>query len=189
MAERKTTVQTQIRTLLLVLVGFLLGLALGAYWYHRAANHPLPNVGEIDPELAGITKTILKTLETPVEIHYYSLLDPASTSDSLRAFAERVDQLLSKYERGAGGKIILTRYTKRADAVSASAAGVRAFNLAKGEPCFLGVAVACNDQKETMGQLSPEWEAALEPDLTRAIARRPRAHRRLTLPSSPKSGV
>jgi hypothetical protein len=171
MVERKPGMQAQTRTLLLVLVCFLLGLGLGAYWYHRATNHPLPNVNATDHVLAESTKTVLKTLERPVEIRYYALLDPASTSDDLRAFAERVDQLLSRYEHGAGGKITVTRYTKRADAASASAAGVTAFNLDKGEPCFLGVDVACNDQRETMGQLSPEWEAALETDLTRAIAR------------------
>ncbi len=169
--ERKPGLQPQTRTLLVVLVCFLLGLAMGAYWYYRATNHTLPNIGETDPTLSESTKTVLKTLESRVNICYYSLLDPASTSDSLRAFAERVDQLLSKYEHEAGSKITVTRYAKLADAAAASAAGVKAFNLAKGEPCFLGVAVACNDQKETMGQLSPEWEAALESDLTRAIAR------------------
>src|SRR5205809_4875078 len=142
MVERKSGAKAQTRTLLLVLVCFLLGLALGAYWYHRATNHPLPNVGETDHILAESTKAVLKTLETPVQIGYYSLLDPASRSDSLRAFAERVDQLLSQYEHEAGGKITVTRYTKLADVASASASGVIAFNLDKGDPCFLGVAVA-----------------------------------------------
>jgi hypothetical protein len=57
------------------------------------------------------------------------------------------------------------------DAAAASADGVKAFNLDKGDACFLGVAVVCNDQKESLSQLSPEWEAALESDLSRAIAR------------------
>src|SRR6266567_1289808 len=171
MVERKPGLHAQTRTLLLVLVFFLLGVALGAYWYYRATNHTLPNVGETDPTLSESSETVLKTLGTPVKIRYYSLLDPATTSDSLRAFAERVDQLLSKYEHEAGSKITVTRYAKLADAAAASAAGVKAFNLAEGEPCFLGVTIACNGQKETMGQLSPEWEAALEADLTRAIAR------------------
>ncbi|SRR6266568_1817298 len=171
MMERKLGLQAQTRTLLLVLVFFLLGLALGAYWFYRATNPSLPNIGEIDHTLSESTRTLLKTLEAPVKIRYYSLLDPATTSDSLRAFADRVDQLLSKYEHEAGGKITVTRYAKLADAAAASAVGVKAFNLAEGDPCFLGVAVACNDQKETMGQLSPEWEAALESDLTRAISR------------------
>ena len=171
--QRKTGEQAQARILLLVLVCFLLGLAVGAYWYYRAAHRNSTNAGEAGSKLAESTKAVLKTLDAPVEIRFYSLLDPASTSDALRAFAGRVDQLLSEYEQEAGGKIKVARHTTSldADARAASADGVKAFNLDKGDACFLGVAIVCNDQRETMGQLSPEWEAALESDLSRAIAR------------------
>ena len=170
---RRTAAASQFRTLLLVLVCFLLGLAGGAYWYHRATNRNLTSVGEAGGKLAESTKAVLKALDAPVEIRFYSLLDPASTSDALRIFAGRVDQLLSEYEQEAAGKIKLTRQTTQSDssAQAASSDGVRAFNLDKGDGCFLGLAIACNDQKETLGQLSPEWEAALESDLSRAIAR------------------
>jgi hypothetical protein len=170
---RRTAEAARARTLLLVLVCFLLGLAVGAYWYYRATNRNLTNVGVAGGKLAESTKAVLKALDAPVEIRFYSLLDPLNTSDALRTFAGRVDQLLSEYEQEAGGKIKVTRQTAQSDsaAQAASSDGVRAFNLDKGDACFLGVAVVCNDQKETLGQLSPEWEAALESDLSRAIAR------------------
>jgi hypothetical protein len=169
--ERKTGEQAQVRTLLLVLVCFLLGLGAGAYWYYRATHRHLTNTGEAGSKLAESTKAVLKTLAAPVEIRFYSLLDPASTSDDLRNFAGRVDQLLSAYEQEAGGRLKVARRTAQSDANAASADGVKAFNLDKGDACFLGAAIACKDQKETLGQLSPEWEAALESDLSRAIAR------------------
>jgi hypothetical protein len=170
---RRTAQAAQARTLLLVLVCFLLGLAVGAYWYYRATNRNLTNVSEAGSKLAESSKAVLKAMDATVEIRFYSLLDPASTSDTLRTFARRVDQLLSEYEQEAGGKIKVTRQTIQSDsaAQAASSDGVKPFNLDKGDACFLGLAIACNDQKETLARLSPEWEAALESDLSRAIAR------------------
>lgn len=174
--ERRTAEAAQARTLLLlVLVGFLLGVAVGAYGYYRATNpnRNLTNIDEAGSKLAESSKAVLKAMNAPVEIRFYSLLDSASTSDALRTFAGRVDQLLSEYEQEADGKIKVTRQTTLSDsaAQAASSDNIKAFNRDKGDVCFLGVAVACNDQKETLGQLSPEWEAALESDLSRAIAR------------------
>lgn len=171
--HRKTSERGQTRILLLVLVCFLLGLAVGAYWYYRATHRNLTNAGEAGSKLAESSQAVLKAMDAPVEIRFYSLLDPASTSEALRAFAGRVDQLLSAYEQEGGGKITVTRQTTLSDSIAQAAAsdGIKAFNRDKGDVCFLGVAVAGNDQKETLGQLSPEWEAALESDLSRAIAR------------------
>jgi len=171
--KRKTIGATQARVLLLALICLLVGLALGAYWHHRTAIRNAINNGEAGGSLSTNTRTILKHLNSVIEIHFYSLLDPATTSDELRAFAARVDKLLSEYEHEADGKIKLTRQTTRSDsaAQAASADGIRAFNLDKGDACFLGMAISSKNQKEALGQLSPEWEAALESDLTRAILR------------------
>jgi len=169
-AVTQQSTRSSARTLLLVFVCFLLGLAVGAY---RSTNRHPPTVDETAASLSEGTKAVLKTLASPVEIRFYSLLDPASTSDSLRAFAERVDQLTSDYEREAGGKIKVVHQTTRSDSAAQAAAadGIKAFNLDKGDACFLGIAVIGKDQKETLAQLSPEWESALESDLSRAIAR------------------
>lgn len=65
----------------------------------------------------------------------------------------------------------MTRFGKPSDANAAAAQGVKIFNIEKGDPCFLGVTIASGDRKETLGLLSPDWEAGLEADLSRAIAR------------------
>lgn len=99
------------------------------------------------------------------------MLDSASTTGELRAYAGRTDNLLAWYEYEAAGKILLSRHTNRADARAATTDGLTAFNLDKGNACFLGLTIRNGDQKEIMARLSPEWEAALESDLSRAIAR------------------
>jgi hypothetical protein len=123
--------------------------------------------------LSDSTKAVLKRLESPVEIRFYSLLDPATVPDSIQAFAGRVDQLLIAYQQEANGKINVTRFNSQSDAneQAAAADGIKPFNRDKGETCYLGVAVARKEQKESLPQLSPEWEPAVEFDLTRAIAR------------------
>ena len=112
-------------------------------------------------------------LASPLEIHFYALLDPAVVPDSLPAFAGRVDALLAEYERTADGKIKVTRFSTESDENSraASADQITAFNRDKGNACFLGIALIQNGTKEVLSQLSPEWESALESDLTRAIDR------------------
>ena len=70
------------------------------------------------------------------------MLDPASVSDSVTAFARRVDELLSAYQQAAGDKIKVTRFTSESNLKpnAAPADGIHAFNLDKGEACFLGLA-------------------------------------------------
>jgi hypothetical protein len=116
---------------------------------------------------------VLKRLDAPVEIRFYSVLDPASVPNSLPAFAARVDQLLAEYQQTANGKIVVTRFKSPSNATStaASADGIRPFNLDKGDACYLGLTVVQKDHKESLPQLFPEWEQALESDLTRAMVR------------------
>jgi len=155
---------------------FLLGVAVSAFWFYRASHSRTgTGAGMSEAASSGVlsdgTLAILKRLDSPVEIRFYSLLDPASTSDSLRAFAERVGQVLSLYQQAANGQLKVTRYTSLADASQAAAAdGLRPFNLDKGEACYLGLVVIRNGHKGILAQLSPDWEPALEPDLSRAIA-------------------
>ena len=151
---------------------FAAGMALTAAWFLRAPSHEVAPVAA-PPALSEATRAVLQRLGSPVEIRFYSLLDPASVGDNGREFSGRVDQLLSQYEQEAGGNIRVVRVTS----VSSSAAdaavadGIRPFNMDKGDACFLGIAVVRAKQKETLSVLEPEWEQALEPDLTRAIAR------------------
>jgi hypothetical protein len=115
----------------------------------------------------------LQRLQTPIELRFYALLDAGGTMDSVRAFAGRVDALLSRYEQESDGKIKVTRCEARSAETekAAGADGLKAFKIDSGQAYFLGLAVVGKDHKESLPQLAPEWEPALEADLTRAILR------------------
>ncbi len=156
---------------------FLAGVALSALWFYRGLWHPAPPVvaAAVDPAstLSDATRAVLQHLDSPVEIRFYSSLNPSSVPDSVQAYSGRVDQLLAQYEQVAGDRLSVIRSVSSSNfnADAAQADGISAFNIDKGESCFLGIAVVCGSQKESLSRLDPEWEQALEPDLTRAIAR------------------
>ena len=164
-----------IRLVLLVATAFSLGLGAGAFFLYRTVKTPGPveTVQETAVELSPGTRAVLEGLGSKVGIRYYSLLDPASVSASMQQFAARIDQLLSLYQRESNGKISVTRLNSRTNDVSSAAAAdkIKPFNLDKGDPCYLGLTIVCNDQHESLPFLFPEWEQALESDITRAIAR------------------
>lgn len=149
---------------------FILGLGTGAFWYYRATR---PVASQPQSALSESTRNALKALDSPVEIRFYSLLDKTSVPESLNDFAGRVNQLISEYPSEADGKISVNRYDTPSDAAAtaASADGIKPFNLEKGDACYLGIAVIGNGQRESLPRLAPEWEQALEFDLTRAIVR------------------
>jgi hypothetical protein len=149
---------------------FSAGIALSAWWFSRTPSNA-PSVSNSAPPLTDATTAILRRLQAPVEIRFYSLLDPGSIGESGRDFSGRVDQLLSRYELKAGGKIKVARVNAISTfaAKAAEADGIKAFNIDKGDACFLGIAVVRGNQKTSLSSLAPEWEQALESDLSRAI--------------------
>jgi ABC-type uncharacterized transport system len=166
-----------VQGIVLVLASLLVAAAVSAVLVYRATHHSpaiaAEPTGTQPATLSDATLTVLQKLDSLLEIRFYSVLDPASVTDSVMAFASRVDQLLSAYQQAAGGKINLTRIDSRSrlNPNGARADGVQAFHLDKGEACYLGVALAFKGRKETLPYLFPEWEQAVEPDLTRAIIR------------------
>jgi len=167
----------RVQTTTLALIVVLAGVVLGAVWLYRASQRgPAASsepAGAQPAALSDSTLAVLQKLDAAVEIRFYSVLDPATVSDSLTAFAGRVDQLLSAYARAAGGKIKVTRLNSQSNLNpnAPAADGIQVFNLDKGEPSYLGVALALKGRRETLPRLSPDWEAALEADLTRALVR------------------
>ena len=160
------------------MVFFLAGAGASAAWFYHGSPHDgtaaAPDADNAAPlTLSDATKTILQNLNSPVEIRFYSMLDTSSVPDSVQAFAGRVDQLLAQYQQAGGKRVHVVRSTvlSNASARAALADGLKAFNIEKGDSCFLGIAIVCGSQKESISRLAPEWEQALEPDLTRAIAR------------------
>ncbi len=163
------------QTLILGLVFFILGIAVGAFWVYRATHdrRPAGETRESGGSLSETTRAVLQRLKSPVQIRFYSILTKESASEPLRGFTGRVDQLLSAYEAEANGKIKVTRIDSQSysNANAAVRDGVKPFDPNQEEASFLGLAVVMNGQRESLPRLAPEWEPALEPDLTRAIAR------------------
>jgi len=161
--------------------GALLTSQLESRYGQKAPAGPAPGQ---PPALSAPTTTVLQHLAVPLEIRFYSSLDTATVPPSTPAFVQRVEQLLSQFESGAGGKLKVVRHDFQLNSgaeKTALADGIKAFNLEKGEACFLGIAVVGKGHTESLERLAPEWEPALEFDLARAIARTAQAE----LPSLP----
>jgi hypothetical protein len=162
------------RPVILALVFLLLGFALAGFWfkYGKTTMGGLA-AGQGGAGLSGQTREQLRQLPAPVEIRFYSILPPGSAPESLQTFSRRVDGLLSEFQSAGGDKIRVVRNlsTGGANADAAAVDGIRPFNLEKGDACFLGIAVVSGGQKESLPQLQPEWEPALEFDIVRAILR------------------
>jgi hypothetical protein len=162
------------RALLLAPILVLLGVALAGIWF----KYGKPGTGWLAAGPGGIrlsdsTRDQLKRLTVPVEIRFYAVLPPESAPDSLRDFSGRVDRLLSEFQGANESQIQVVRNisTATTNVDAASADGIQAFNLEKGDACFLGIAVAAGGRKEVLARIQPEWEPALEFDLARAILR------------------
>jgi hypothetical protein len=172
-ATKKRREGAGVRSLVVGLAFFAAGISLSALWFMRAPA-PAPTAPETagPPALSAATKAVLQRLASPVEIRFYSLLDPASVGDPGREFSGRVEQMLTQYEKEAGGKIKIARVNSiSASAANAAAAdGIKPFNMDKGDAYYLGIAVVRDGHKESLASLAPEWEQALESDLSRAIA-------------------
>ncbi len=169
--DRQTSRSGGARLPILVLIFSVLGAALAGVWF----KYGKPGAGSIltGHQLSDNTLTLLRQLNSPVEIRFYSVLPPGSAPETLQAFSGRVDQLLAEFQGANEAKIHVVRNspTGGANADAAAADGIHPFNLDKGDACFLGLAVVCGGQKESLPQLQPEWEPALEFDLARVIAR------------------
>ena len=169
---KQTTGPAQPRISIVVLVLVFLVLAAGTFWHVRYGRgrgmfRMIGGIGGV--VLSDSTKAVLKNLDSPVEIRFYSLLDQASVPAATFAFADRINQLLAEFQQVAGGKISVTRHIALSDADAATTDGIKPFNLDKGNACFLGLTVVCGRRKESLPQIQPEWEPALEFDLARAI--------------------
>jgi hypothetical protein len=187
----RTSARAGAQTIVLLLAAFFLGIAISAFLFYSASKHGSAGAngetgGTPAITLSDSTRAVLGRLDAPLEIRFYALLDAATVPAPVTVFASRVGQLLSAYQQQAGGKIKVTSVNSQsnAGANAALADGISAFNQDKGDACFLGVTLVLSGKKETLARLSLEWEPALEPDLTRAIARLLDATRPFTSPTA-----
>ncbi len=156
---------------------FLVGAAVAGGWFlwNSSPTNPVRPVatepGAPSP-LSDATLAVLQRISAPVEIRFYALLDGSPAAAPRREFAQRVAELLTEYEHAGGGRIVVKRLESPSAAGSSAAAdGIEPLRLGRGDLNYLGIAVIGPGQKAVLPSLAQEWEAALEFDLSRAIAR------------------
>lgn len=163
-----------VRTILLSLVVLVLGFAAGALVVYQSAKAPKPPaLAEAASTLSESTHAVLSRLRQPVELRLYVLFADDNIPAALREHSARVRELVSELERAGNGRIAVTRFNNwsRESTQSAANDGITPITLPQGDPCYIGIAVAQDNRRETLAQLAPEWSAAMEYDLARAIAR------------------
>ena len=120
------------------------------------------------------TAAILKKLDGPVEIRFYCTQGEKEIPAPIKAYAQRVDDLLGEYKQQGKGNIELKRFNPKPDSDAEDSAqldGVEGQMLQNGERLFLGIAVSSVDAKAALPFLSPDREKLLEYDISRAISR------------------
>jgi hypothetical protein len=173
------TVGTQCRPLrtpwVLVVAAVMLALMVGAWRVVRTKPSEVRIVETVELiQLSDATLKILQALDAPVTVRFYGPSDTTKLSARMQSVAIHASALLAEYERVADGKLLVTRRDTCADAAARSAAGadgIVPFNDANGEAHSLGVVITRDRRTEVMPQLSADWQAALESDLSRAIVR------------------
>ncbi|HEX5221488.1 MAG TPA: Gldg family protein [Verrucomicrobiae bacterium] len=163
------------RVPVLLLVTFAAGLLAGGYVHYRYSNRQAIAAVPTDTQtLSDATLAVLQRLDAPVEIRFYAPSTFEALPEATVAFAARVQELLSEYERLGGDKIRVAVSDPGANAAaktSASNDGLLPLADNNGGVFYLGITVAQQGRTETIAQLSADWESALESDLSRAIAR------------------
>lgn len=158
------------------------GLLAGSFWLKQKAAAP-----ETAPVMSPETQTagpagglsvgareVLQNLNRPVEVRFYGLIQDRHGNEPWLAYAARVSELLHEFERAGGGRLRVTRMTEsptEAARAAALAEGLEPLRMNRNEPDLLGLVVSQQNEKVVLSRLDPKWEAALEFDLARAIAR------------------
>ena len=126
--------------------------------------------------LSAGTRAILKKLDTPVTIRFYCTQSESATPETvfLKGYARKVEDLLAEYKQAAGGKLKIEKYDPQMDSDAEDSArldGLEAQPLPGADRFYLGLAVKCADEVQSMAFLAPNRERLLEYDLDRAIIR------------------
>lgn len=134
------------------------------------------------------TKAILRKLDTPVKIRFYSTRVEDATPETvfLRNYAQQVEDLLDELKQRAGGKLIVEKYNPQPDSDAEDSArldGIEGQGLPPyGENYYLGLSVSMLDEKAAIPFFLPARERLLEYDIVRAISQ-------VTTPEKPVVGV
>jgi ABC-type uncharacterized transport system involved in gliding motility auxiliary subunit len=123
--------------------------------------------------LSSGSREILGRLDTPVTLRFYAT-QGNDMPPFLKAYAKRIDDLLKEYEIAGGGNIIVEKFAPEpnTDAEDAAAMdGVTGNMIQGGDMLYLGIAVVCLEESESIPFLDPRQEQKLEYNLSRMIHR------------------
>jgi ABC-2 type transport system permease protein len=125
--------------------------------------------------LSASTKRAVTKLDEKVTLDFYAASGALADDPALRTYAARVRDMLKAYAALSKGKIVLVEHdpapfsTAEDDAL---AAGIKAIPGAgpEDDPLYLGLVIANSvDDKSVIPLFSPEREAGLEYEITRAL--------------------
>lgn len=122
------------------------------------------------------TKSILKKLDTPVEMRFYFSQSEARVPAQDRTYAKQVEDLLEEMKQASGGKLRVRKIDPKPDTDAeemAQADGVepRPVGPLSPENYYLGLAISLDPEKAALPYLPPDRERLLEYDIARAIGR------------------
>lgn len=125
--------------------------------------------------LSDGTRNILKRLDTPVTVRYYANDSSDFMSPAELAYSKRVEDLLREYQKAAGGNLTIQKLNPEPSTDAEDSAILdglqRGLSRETGTEIYLGIAVTCVDETETIPFLPARPETLMEYDLSRAIAR------------------
>ncbi len=172
---QKKSVETILYSTVGVLVMLIIIIAFN--FIAGAARSRIDLTQEKAYTLANGTRAILKKLDTPVKIRFYSTQGEAATADTvyLKSYAKRVEDLLAEFKQAAKGKIVIEKFDPEPDSDAEDSArldGVEGQMLRNGERFYLGLAVSQGgDERQALPFLDPNEERLLEYKIARAISR------------------
>ncbi len=122
------------------------------------------------------TRQILQGLDKHVSVRFYYSRDVADMPVYLKTYASRVEDLLDEYKRLGGKNLDVKKLNPKPDSDEEDSANMDGVTghatdaMGMGDRIYLGIAVSCAGKNVALPFLSPDKEALLEYDLTRAIS-------------------
>lgn len=155
-------------------VGIMLVICIAIYIVSHVAAVRVDMTEEKLYTLSAGTKAILRKLDTPVQVRFYSSQGKDMPVE-LKTYAQRVEDLLTEFKKIAGSNLEIKKYDPQPDSDAEEKAmkdGVegQAMGMGFGDKLYLGLAVSMLEANTTLPFLTPQRERLLEYDLARAIS-------------------
>ena len=159
-------------TALVALAVLFIGLTILITFVFRGARIDLTESSLYS--IAPGTSRILKGLDEPVNLYFFFSQEASSQSPPLRAYAQRVRELLEEMAQRSGGKLRLSIVDPQPfseDEDRATEFGLQAVPLGgRGENLYFGLAgTNSTDGREVIGFFQPDKEEFLEYDVASLI--------------------